>query len=131
MPMEAPINKNHKENISTNLPSYENKVTNTPISLEQRYGQGFTILTKQGCDIKNKHEIHSLLEQKPFKDRKGIGYQGPPPLHQKKFLPTKQYKFHGTIKKGVLPTLHPLSETKRNLTTLQNLGYITVPIMHE
>lgn len=108
--MDSPINNNHKERTSTNPSSYEHKVTNTPINVEQNYGQGFKILRKQGCDIEDEHEIHPLLEQTPLEEPKGIGYKGPSPLHQTFVQPTKKYKVHGTIKK--LHFLHLISKTK-------------------
>jgi hypothetical protein len=58
--------------------SYVRKVTNTPINLEETYGQGFKILTNQGFDITNEHEIYKILDKIPIKQKKGIGYRDPP-----------------------------------------------------
>lgn len=42
--------------------SYVNKVKKTLINLEETYGKGFTILSKQGCNTTSEHRIHQLLE---------------------------------------------------------------------
>lgn len=59
--------------------SYENRVKNTSINLEETYGKGFKILSKQGYDTTSELEIHQLLEQPQIETLRGLGYQDPLP----------------------------------------------------
>lgn len=74
---------------------------------------------------KNEHEFHSLLEQTPFEDTKGIVYQYFQPLQQVVAPSTKKYK----LKK--LPFLHPMNNIEKTLDTFLNLGFITLLPIYE
>lgn len=96
---------------------YDHKITNTPINLEETYGKGFIILSKQGFDTKHEHDIHQLLEQKPTKENTIVlGYHDPPHLDGQQFKYWKLWN-DGTMIFGASPDLNILIPHKQPLSS--------------